>query len=74
MSKIHEQMIYQTKNTHVLQTGNDFKPIINDKNANKTAMRFLPYNYLELFLKRHYLVLARGSCIDHSHISCWEFR
>ena len=34
-------MIYQTKNTNDLHTGNNFKPIINDKNANKTIIRFL---------------------------------
>lgn len=44
----HEQRIYQTNNMKFLQTGNNFKCIINDKNANKTTMRFLLYNYLEL--------------------------
>ena len=41
LSKIHKLMIYQTKNTNDLHTGNNFKPIINDKNANKTIIRFL---------------------------------
>lgn len=34
------------KNTNVVQTDNNFKPIINDKNANKTTMLYPPNNYL----------------------------
>lgn len=37
----------KTKNTNVLQAGNNFKAIINDKNAKITTMRFPSCSYVE---------------------------